>query len=65
MQKLRAFLKSSRRFLADESGQGMVEYILIIGLVVLFIVVIMIAFRDSVIGFINKVKAWIDGQSTP
>lgn len=65
MQRLSAMGKKFRKFIKDDSGQGMVEYILIIGLVVLFIVVVMIAFRDSVIGFINKVKAWIEGQSTP
>lgn len=65
MQKLFAFRKKLTRFFEDDSGQGMVEYILIIGLIVLFIVVVLIAFRESVIGFINKVKAWIDGQSTP
>jgi Flp pilus assembly pilin Flp len=54
-----------KRYLRDDSGQGMVEYILIIGLVVLFIVVALMAFKDEVIGFINKVKAWISGAEVP
>lgn len=54
-----------RRFLTDESGQGMVEYILIIGLVVLFIIVALVAFKEEVIGFIDKVKSWISGAEVP
>jgi Flp pilus assembly pilin Flp len=54
-----------RRFLTDESGQGMVEYILIIGLVVLFIIVAMVLFKDSVVEFIEKVKTWISGAEVP
>jgi len=53
------------RYLRDDSGQGMVEYILIIGLVVLFIVVALVAFKDEVIAFIDKVKGWISGQDVP
>jgi Flp pilus assembly pilin Flp len=54
-----------RRYMSDDSGQGMVEYILIIGLVVLFIIVAMVAFKDEVIAFIDKVKTWISGASVP
>jgi Flp pilus assembly pilin Flp len=43
----------------------MVEYILIIGLVVLFIVVALVAFKDEVVGFIDKVKSWISGSDVP
>ena len=58
-------LKTVNRFWTDESGQGMVEYILIIGLVVLFIIVALVAFKDEVIGFIDKVKSWISGADVP
>ena len=57
--------KALQRFVKDESGQGMVEYILIIGLVVLFIIVALVAFKDEVIGFIDKVKSWISGAEVP
>jgi Flp pilus assembly pilin Flp len=57
--------KTVNRFWTDESGQGMVEYILIIGLVVLFIIVALVAFKDEVIGFIDKVKSWISGSDVP
>jgi len=53
------------RYFRDDSGQGMVEYILIIGLVVLFIVVALVAFKDEVVGFIDKVKSWISGSDVP
>ena len=58
-------IKRVSRYLRDDSGQGMVEYILIIGLVVLFIVVALVAFKDEVIAFIEKVKSWISGQDVP
>lgn len=57
--------KMVSRYLRDDSGQGMVEYILIIGLVVLFIVVALVAFKDEVVGFIEKVKNWISGSDVP
>lgn len=53
------------RYLKDDSGQGMVEYILIIGLVVLFIIVALVAFKDEVVGFITKVQNWISGSDVP
>jgi Flp pilus assembly pilin Flp len=58
-------MKSVKSFWSDESGQGMVEYILIIGLVVLFIIVALVAFKDSVLEFIEKVKGWIEGSDVP
>lgn len=57
--------KSLWRRFTDDSGQGMVEYILIIGLIVLFIVVVLIIFRDKVNEFISKVIGWIEGQDVP
>jgi Flp pilus assembly pilin Flp len=57
--------KRWRAFLADDSGQGMVEYILIIGLIVLFIVVTLIAFRKEVSAFIERVTKWISGANPP
>jgi Flp pilus assembly pilin Flp len=60
-EKLKGFW---RRF-TDDSAQGMVEYILIIGLIVLFIVVVLIIFRDKLNEFINKVIGWIEGQDVP
>lgn len=51
--------------LKDESGQGMVEYILIIGLIVLFIIAALILFKDAIEGFITKVKGWIEGKDVP
>jgi Flp pilus assembly pilin Flp len=57
--------KKLSRYLKDDSGQGMVEYILIIGLVVLFIIVALVAFKDEVVGFITKVQNWISGSDVP
>lgn len=52
-------------FFRDESGQGMVEYILIIGLIVLFIVVVLMFFREEINKFINKVIGWVSGAPPP
>jgi Flp pilus assembly pilin Flp len=60
-ERMRGLWKS----FTDDSGQGMVEYILIIGLIVLFIVVILIVFRKQLNNFLNKISAWIGGQSVP
>jgi len=52
-------------FLWDESGQGMVEYILIIGLIVLFIIVVLIVFRNAIQTFLNKIIGWVTAASPP
>jgi Flp pilus assembly pilin Flp len=59
---MRNVAKSIWKQLKDDSGQGMVEYILIIGLIVLFIIAALILFKDTVLVFIDKVKGWIDGK---
>ena len=46
-------------------GQAQVEYILLIGLVIIFILIMLFNFRDSLNGFIGRVSAWIDGQDAP
>ena len=50
-------LQRMKRFVSDESGQGMVEYILIIGLIVLVIIVALFVFRNAIIGFIQEERA--------
>lgn len=62
---MKRFAKRVSGYLSDDSGQGMVEYILIIGLIVLVIIVALYVFRDAVVNFINKVGSWLDGQSMP
>jgi Flp pilus assembly pilin Flp len=62
---MNAARNSLRTFLKEDSGQGMVEYILIIGLIVLFIIVALVLFKDSVVSFIGRVKGWIDGSNPP
>lgn len=62
---MRNVARSMWKQLKDESGQGMVEYILIIGLIVLFIIAALILFKDTILGFIEKVKGWIEGKDVP
>ena len=56
-------LKKLRSFFLDESGQGMVEYILIIGLIVLFILVVLLLFRNAISAMLQKVIAVVKGQT--
>ena len=58
-------LKKLRSFFMDESGQGMVEYILIIGLIVLFILVVLLLFRNAISAMLQKVIAVVKGQTGP
>ena len=53
-----------RRFFSDESGQGTMEYILIVGLIVIFLIVALYFFRDQLKAFIDKVADWI-GAAEP
>ncbi len=43
-----------RRFSQDESGQGLVEYVLIIAVVALGLVVIMTFLRDEIVGVFGR-----------
>jgi len=44
-------------------GQASVEYILLIGLIVIFLIAALFVFRNSVIGFIGSVSEWFGGQA--
>ncbi|MEO8216559.1 MAG: hypothetical protein ABI718_05710 [Acidobacteriota bacterium] len=48
-----------------DAGQAQTEYILLIGLVIIFILVMLINFRDSLNGFTQRVTDWINGQTSP
>jgi pilus assembly protein Flp/PilA len=43
-------------FVADESGQGLVEYVLIIALVAIGLIAVMIVFRDSIGGIFDAIS---------
>lgn len=60
---MKGLWKKVSEFWNNESGQGMVEYILIIGLIVIFIVGVLFIFRDKVKEFIHKVADWIGEQN--
>jgi len=46
-------------------GQAMVEYILLIGLIVIFLIVLLFQFRNSVIGFTGELVEWFERMSAP
>ncbi|MBX6365821.1 MAG: Flp family type IVb pilin [Gemmatimonadetes bacterium] len=48
------------RFMKDESGQGLVEYVLIIALVAIGLIGIMILFRNSIGNTFNNVTQKLD-----
>jgi pilus assembly protein Flp/PilA len=43
-------------FVADESGQGLVEYVLIIALVAIGLIAIMLVFRNSIGGIFKSIS---------
>jgi pilus assembly protein Flp/PilA len=47
-------------FVADESGQGLVEYVLIIALVAIGLIGIMLLFRDSIGDIFSTIKDELD-----
>ena len=47
-------------FIADESGQGLVEYVLIIALVAIGLIASMVIFRDSIGGIFNRIRNTLD-----
>lgn len=57
-------IEEIREFLSDESGQGTMEYILIVGLIVIFLIVALYFFRNNLKEFINKVADWL-GKAEP
>jgi pilus assembly protein Flp/PilA len=47
-------------FLADESGQGLVEYVLIIALVAIGLIAVMLVFRNSIGGIFDAISDTLD-----
>lgn len=57
MKKFLAWLKN------EESGQGMVEYGLIVALIVVVIVVVIVAFGDKITNLFNGIGNKIEEQT--
>lgn len=49
-----------QKFWSDESGQGLVEYVLIIALVAVGLIAIMVLFRNSIGNTFKNVKEKLD-----
>ena len=49
--------KLIKQFATDESGQGLAEYAVLIGLVTLALVAAITPFRDAIIGVFGRVTA--------
>jgi Flp pilus assembly pilin Flp len=52
-----------KRFLNDEGGQGLVEYVLIIALVAIGLILVMIAFRNSIGGIFQDISGELDNAT--
>lgn len=51
-------------FMADESGQGLVEYVLIIALVAIGLIAVMVIFRDSIGRIFDRIAGTLDASPT-
>lgn len=51
-------------FIADESGQGLVEYVLIIALVAIGLIAIMLVFRNSIGNIFNRIAGTLNASPT-
>jgi len=49
----------------DESGQGLVEYVLIIALVAIGLILVMLAFRNSIGNVFNTIRGNLDTAPAP
>jgi pilus assembly protein Flp/PilA len=48
------------KFVADEAGQGLVEYVLIIALVAIGLITVMVIFRNSIGGIFRTISGELD-----
>lgn len=51
-------------FLQDESGQGLVEYVLIIALVAVGLIAVMTLFRNAIGGVFNNITGRLEAAPT-
>jgi pilus assembly protein Flp/PilA len=51
-------------FVQDESGQGLVEYVLIIALVAVGLIAVMIVFRDAIGGVFDNITGRLEDSPT-
>lgn len=51
-------------FVEDESGQGLVEYVLIIALVAIGLIAVMIVFRNSIGGIFDAISGQLNAAPT-
>lgn len=52
------------KFFAEESGQGMAEYALIVGLVGVALIAVLVKFKDSIKGVLNTTSDTLSTVST-
>jgi pilus assembly protein Flp/PilA len=49
-------------FVKDESGQGLVEYVLIIALVAIGLIAVLVTFRESIATIFTKISTELDSN---
>lgn len=57
-------LKTIKRFLTEEEGQGTTEYILIVALIAIALIGTFVAFRDKIFNFIKTLGSDVDSASS-
>ncbi len=54
-----------KTFWTDESGQGLTEYAVIIGLVSVALLLVLIAFRDEIVRIFNEARGQLNEEANP
>lgn len=54
-----------KTFWTDESGQGLTEYAVVIGLVSVALLLVLIAFRDEIARVFNDARGQLQQQAVP
>jgi pilus assembly protein Flp/PilA len=64
MAERRSIMKELfKSFWADESGQGLTEYALILALVSIALILVLIAFRDEIGRIFNAIRTELNGNA--
>ena len=58
-------MKLLQRLWKEESGQGLVEYGLLIGLIVVIVIAVLLIFGESLEGLFERITGEVDKAVTP
>lgn len=58
-------MKLLQRLWKEESGQGLVEYGLLVGLIVVIVIAVLVIFQDALTGLFNEIGGKLKLPVTP